>query len=92
MNVGVGVCTCIFLVDRVPSFYEFLKKAPDPKRKKKIRITVLKETLGLVSNAPQTIAEKIRKSDYRVGSGGTENGISGPFSPEPDSHQSISKF
>lgn len=71
------------LVDRVPSFYQLLKGDPDPEKKK--RITVVKETVGLVGSAPQTIVEKTGEPEYREGHGRTENGISGPSSPEPDS-------
>lgn len=53
---------------------------------KKLRITILKEALSLGISAPQPIVENIRELEYSTGPGGTEHEISGPFSPEPDSH------
>lgn len=83
---GYGCGYMHFLMDSVPSFYQLLKGDPysEKKTKTKLRITVVKETIGLVGSAPQTTVEKTGEPKYRAEHGRTENGISGPFSAEPD--------
>lgn len=74
----VGVGTCIFWWTGSLTFGSF-SKGPLTQKKKKLRITVLKETVGLVGGTPQTIVEETGKPESRAGPGGTENDISGPF-------------